>query len=130
MHALFRSLSNALTVPFSRQRFWYKLSAEDLSDLKILCDSSPSFEKMCEVANSTGCIDIYMEKDEDGDEIGDDTGHENGEEAADNLRDVSNEVCAEESRVENIIADIVDDEYEVDGDMVRTPPPSDGEEDE
>ncbi|KAL0719454.1 hypothetical protein Bca4012_068778 [Brassica carinata] len=129
-HALFRSLRNALTVPFSRQRFWYKLPAEDLSDLKILCDSSPSFEKMCEVANSTGCIDIYMEKDEDSDEIGDDTGHENGEEAADNLRDGSNEVCAEESRVENIIADIVDDDDEVDGDMVRTPPPSDGEEDE
>ncbi|CAA7058664.1 unnamed protein product [Microthlaspi erraticum] len=60
-----RSLFQGLPVSLYGQRIWYKLPFEDLKELRILCEGTENFERMCEAAKWTRMIEIYMEKDED-----------------------------------------------------------------
>ncbi|XP_024011246.1 uncharacterized protein LOC112086517 [Eutrema salsugineum] len=43
---------------------WYKLPFEELSELKLLCDGTENFRRMCEAVFWTKVADIFMERED------------------------------------------------------------------
>lgn len=44
-----------------KQRVWYKLPYEEMSDLKVLCDGGTNFQNMCKAAPWNKLVEVYME---------------------------------------------------------------------
>lgn len=59
-YALFSGLTEAANiVDMFSKRVWYKLTYEDLTHLKVLCDRTTNFQNMCKAAAWTkafGCV--------------------------------------------------------------------------
>lgn len=60
-HSLFSGIISAEIVDMYKQRIWYKLPYEDMSDLKVLCDGDTNFQNLCRTAPWNKLIELYME---------------------------------------------------------------------
>ncbi|CAN7030695.1 unnamed protein product, partial [Brassica rapa subsp. trilocularis] len=69
-----------------KQRVWYKLPYEKMSDLKVLCDGSTNFQNMCNAAPWNMLIEVYMEH-ENAHSEDDESENRNNENAGCNLSD-------------------------------------------
>lgn len=104
-----------------KQRIWYKLPYEDMSDLKVLCDGGTNFQNLCRAAPWNKLIELYMEHKNAHSENEEDANRGCENEAE------SNQEKNGQERVEAMVAEFVDEAE--DNEALRdTPPNSDDEE--